>query len=100
MQQNVEQWQHLVDKVGLANATRIIMAENPGQGDSVTELDDVWEDMNVSQIYEAILAERPLPLSAQEALEPWGEPRAGANANTLLPSPTEEPATARSHNRP
>jgi len=91
MQQSVERWQHLVGEVGLANATRMLMAENPGQGDSVTELDDVWEDMSVFQIYEAILAEKPLHPAARRALQRWGEVRAGPNANTPLPSPTEEP---------
>lgn len=49
MQQPEERWQRLVDSVGLANATRLIMAENPGQGDSVNELDSIWKTWGFSK---------------------------------------------------
>jgi len=62
MQRPGERWRHLVDELGLTNATRAIIAENPGKGDSVAELDDIWQDMSVAQIYKAILAqETPHP---------------------------------------
>ena len=57
--------QRLVDEVGLANAVRIIMAENPGQGDSVKELEGIWEDMDVLEIYQAILAEQAVSQPAE-----------------------------------
>lgn len=59
MEQTREQWERLVAEVGLAEATRRIMAENHGQGDSVRELRDVWEGMGPFQIYEAILSDQP-----------------------------------------
>jgi len=86
MQPSEERWPHLVDEVGLANATRLIMAENPGEGDSVKELDSIWEDKSVFQIYEAILLEKSLPLSIPETVERWGDVRAGANAFHVLAS--------------
>jgi len=87
MQQPEERWQRLVDRVGLANATRLIMAENPGQGDSVNELDSIWEDMGVFQIHEAILAEESLRPAVPETIGLWGATRAGANVfNIPMPS--------------
>lgn len=80
MEQSKGQWQRLVDEVGLANATRLIMAENPGQGDSVEELDSIWEGMSVFQIYETILAEKSLRPVVPEAVGLWGDIRVGANA--------------------
>lgn len=86
MQAPEDRWQRLADEVGLANATRLIMAENPGRGDSVRELDDIWEGKDVFQIYEAILKR---PSSDPVAAALWGETRAGANAlhlsTTLFP---------------
>jgi hypothetical protein len=88
MQKIEERWQHLVDDVGLANATRLIMTENPGRGDSVAELDSLWQGMTVFQIYETILAEKS---ACTQIAEPWSEIRAGANANIFLPPPCEVP---------
>jgi len=87
MQRPIEQWQHLADEVGLADATRLIMAEHPGRGDSVKELDGLWESLSVFQIYEAILRDRfPRP-AASKAIEFWGHARAGANAASFVPAP-------------
>lgn len=91
MQQPEERWQRLVDRVGLANATRLIMAENPGQGDSVKELDSIWEGMNVFQIYETVLVEKSLRLAVPIAIGPWRDIRAGANANIPVSSLIEAP---------
>jgi hypothetical protein len=88
MQPPEEKWPRLVDKVGLANATRLIMAENPGEGDSVKELGNIWEGKSVLQIYEAILLEKPSFAPGTVGL--WSEVRAGANAFHLaLSSPSE-----------
>jgi len=58
--------------VNLVDVTRRAMAEHPGAGDSVEELADVWGDLDVRGIHDAILAER--------ARELWGTVRAGANS--------------------
>jgi hypothetical protein len=82
MQPPEERWPRLVDEVGLANATRLIMAENPGAGDSVQELGSIWEGKSVLQIYETILLEKSL--SIPEPVGLWSEVRAGANAFHLF----------------
>jgi hypothetical protein len=87
MQRPMEPWKRLVDEAGLANATRLIMAEHPGRGDSVKELDDLWEDLSVFQIYEAILRDRSPRPTTSKAIEFWGQVRAGANATIPLPAP-------------
>jgi hypothetical protein len=80
-----------VDEVGLANATRLIMAEHPGEGDSVKELGDIWEGKSALQIYETILLEKSLFIPEPVGL--WGEVRAGANAFYLLaPLPEAQPS--------
>lgn len=43
-----------VAEMGPVGATHRIMAENTGQGDSVKELENVWGDMSVFQIYEQL----------------------------------------------
>ena len=58
--------------VNLVDATRQAMAGNPGDGDSVEELAGIWGDLDVSGIYDAVLAERARAL--------WGTVRAGANS--------------------
>jgi len=91
MQPPEEKWPRLVDEVGLANATRLIMAENSGEGDSVRELDNIWEGKNVLQIYEAILLEKPSFASGTVGL--WSEVRAGANEFHLFaPLPEAQPS--------
>ena len=82
MQPPEERWPRLVDEVGLVNATRLIMAESPGEGDSVEELGDIWGGKSVLQIYEAILSEKSLPVPGTVGL--WSEVRAGANAFHLF----------------
>lgn len=57
MQKSKEQWQRLVAEMGLSDATRRIMAENTGLGDSVKELGIIWGDLSVFEIYQTILAE-------------------------------------------
>ena len=90
MQQLEERWQRLAHEVGLANATRLIMAEHPGQGDSVKELDTTWEGMDVLQIYEAIIADKSLRPVVSEAVELWRSVEAGANTlETPMVSPVE-----------
>lgn len=99
MQQPEERWQRLVYEAGLANATRLIMAESPGQGDSVSELDSVWGDMDVVQIYETILAEKSLRPAALDVSRLWGATRAGANAFNIpmtLPAEVSPAATCNS----
>jgi hypothetical protein len=91
MQRPGERWECLVNELGLANATRAIMAENPGKGDSVAELDDIWQGMSVSQIYEAILARETLHPAASKVIGFWGEIREGANAEIPVPSIAEAP---------
>jgi hypothetical protein len=86
--------------MGLANATRLIAAEHPGQGDSVEELDGIWEDMSVFQIYEAILAEKSPDSVVPDMTGRWGDVRAGANAliiplDSLVAPP--RPATCNVH---
>jgi hypothetical protein len=88
MQKIDERWQRLVDETGLANATRLIMAENPGRGDSVVDLDSIWQGKTVLQIYETILVEKSV---CTQVAGPWSEIRAGANANTFTPLPCEAP---------
>jgi hypothetical protein len=83
----MEPWQHLVEEAGLANATRLIMAEHPGRGDSVKELDGLWEDLSVFQICEAILRDRSPRPTTSKTIEFWGQVRAGANATISLPTP-------------
>jgi hypothetical protein len=56
----IDDWKCLVAEVGLLEATRLIMAENLGQGDSVKELNNIWGDVSVSQIHAMILAEKQL----------------------------------------
>ena len=58
--------------MNLVDATRQVMAEHPGEGDSVEELRAVWGDLDVSGIHDAVLAERARAL--------WGTVRAGANS--------------------
>jgi len=86
-----ERWQQLVGQVGLANATRLIMAESPGQGDSVEELDGIWEGKGVFQIYEAVLAEKPPRPAAPRVIELWEDGGGGPNANLPMPWFMEAP---------
>jgi uncharacterized protein (DUF433 family) len=44
-------------EISLTDATLRIMAENTGQGDSVEELENVWGDLSVFQIYETLVEE-------------------------------------------
>lgn len=90
MQPAEERWQQLVEDVGLANATRMFMVEHPGQGDSVKDLAGIWEGMSVSELYEAIMAERASHPVAPHWTHLWDETRAGANASdSYVPVPVE-----------
>jgi len=100
MQQPEERWQRFAYEVGLANATRLIMAENPGRGDSVSELDSIWEDMDVFQIFETILSEGPSRLADPEITGLWGDSRAGANAFCIPPILPVDGTPARTYNSP
>jgi hypothetical protein len=91
MQQPEERWQQLVGQVGLANATRLIMTESPGQGDSVKDLDGIWEGMSVFQIYETILAEKSPRPAVPVTAGLWGHVRAGENARIPIPWLMEAP---------
>ena len=69
-----------VTELGLTDVTRRIMAEHPGEGDSVQELRNTWADKDVRQIYDTILAERARVLwegvttGANSFLCLWSEP--------------------------
>jgi hypothetical protein len=69
--QTRQEWEQLVRASGLAEATRRIMAENPGQGDSLHEVRSIWEGMGLADIYDALLEGRvpyhvdPAPLRTQ-----------------------------------
>jgi len=100
MQANERHWRQLVDTMGLANATRLITTEHPGQGDSIEELKDIWEGMDVVQIYEAILAEKPRDPVVHELTESWGDVQTGANAFIISwgsPAAPPQPVTCNLH---
>ena len=69
-----------VTEPNLTDATRQMMAEYSGKGDSVEELRNTWGDKNVRQIYDTILAEQAQVLwagvtaGANSFLRPWPEP--------------------------
>jgi hypothetical protein len=54
--------------LGIYDATRRIMKNNPGQGDSVKELANIWEGMSVSQISDAVIEDKKILVDESFAL--------------------------------
>jgi hypothetical protein len=92
MEADEGRWQQLVEEEGLANATRLIMAEHPGQGDAVEDLAGIWGEMTVLEIYEAVLAERTQRTGTWQTTGLWAKVTEGANTLDLsLPEPVGAP---------
>jgi hypothetical protein len=69
-------------KANLVEMTRSVMGQ--GQGDSVQELDNMWEDMDVSEITAHIMADKyPLANQFIQAIEKRGRVLSAANENKL-----------------
>jgi hypothetical protein len=48
-------WKALVKELGLVDATRFVMAVEPGEGDSVEKYARLWEGMTLDEVHHEIL---------------------------------------------
>ncbi len=48
-------WRVLVKELGIVDATRFVMAVEPGSGDSVEKYAKLWEGMSLEEVHEEIL---------------------------------------------
>ena len=51
-------WKALVKELGLLDATRFVMAVEPGEGDSVEKYAKLWEGMRLEEVHHEILKAR------------------------------------------
>ena len=48
-------WKALVKELGIVDATRFVMAVEPGEGDSVEKYAKLWDGMTLEVVHRAIL---------------------------------------------
>lgn len=48
-------WKVLVKELGIVDATRFVMAVEPGSEDSVQKYTNLWEGMSLEEVHEEIL---------------------------------------------
>lgn len=51
-------WKALVKELGMVDATRFVMAVEPGEGDSVEKYAKLWDGMTVEAVHHEILKAR------------------------------------------
>jgi hypothetical protein len=51
-------WRALVRELGLVDATRFVMAVEPGEGDSVAKYATLWEGMTLDEVHQEVLKAR------------------------------------------
>jgi hypothetical protein len=51
-------WKALVKELGLVDATRFVMAVEPGEGDSVEKYAKLWDGMTLEAVHHEILRAR------------------------------------------
>jgi len=56
-----EGWKTLVKKLGLAKATRFLVAFERGEGDSVKEIKRFWRGKSLDEIYRILKREKLAP---------------------------------------
>jgi hypothetical protein len=56
-----EGWKTLVKKMGVAKATRFLVAFERGEGDSVKEIKRFWRGKSLDEIYRTIKREKITP---------------------------------------
>jgi len=56
-----EGWKTLVKKMGLAKATRFLVAFERGEGDSVKEIKRFWRGKSLDEIYRILKREKLAP---------------------------------------
>ncbi|MBI3330057.1 MAG: hypothetical protein HYZ81_25535 [Nitrospinae bacterium] len=44
-------WKALVKELGIVDATRVVMAVEPGEGDSVDQYAQLWEGMTLEEVH-------------------------------------------------
>ena len=69
-------WKALVKELGIVDATRFVMAVEPGEGDSVEKYAKLWDGMTLEAVHHE---EAPLTKARLAALyEAWGRPEDAA----------------------
>jgi hypothetical protein len=48
-------WKALVKELGIVDATRFVMAMEPGEGDSVEKYAKLWDGMTLEAVHDEIL---------------------------------------------
>jgi hypothetical protein len=48
-------WKALVKELGIVDATRFVMAVEPGEGDSIEKYVQLWDGMTLEAVHDAIL---------------------------------------------
>ncbi len=48
-------WKALVEELGVVDATKFVLAFEPGEGDSVKEFEKTWEDKSIDEIHTEIM---------------------------------------------
>lgn len=56
-----EGWNTLVKKMGVAKATRFLVAFERGEGDSVKEIKRFWQGKSLDEIYRLVKQEKIAP---------------------------------------
>ncbi len=56
-----EGWEPLVKKIGIAKATRFLVAFERSQGDSVKEIKRFWRGKSLNEIYRMVKREKITP---------------------------------------
>jgi hypothetical protein len=51
-------WKALVKELGIVDATRFVMAVEPGEGDSVEKYAKLWDRMTLEAVHDEILKAR------------------------------------------
>lgn len=51
-------WKALVKELGIVDATRFVMAVEPGEGDSVEKYAQLWDGMTLEAVHDEILKAR------------------------------------------
>lgn len=48
-------WKALVEELGVVDATKFVLAFEPGEGNSIKELQKMWEDKSIDEIHAEIM---------------------------------------------
>jgi hypothetical protein len=51
-------WKALVKELGIVDATRFVMAVEPGEGDSIKKYAELWDGMTLEAVHHEILQAR------------------------------------------